>query len=323
VTGGDKVTWLGQTQSGRCAAVRTGTGALVNTEQGEKMSNISEGLDLGNYESTSQSEIDNHLTDVLRRRGPLYEVSANALMLDYNPKFAKLHRRVSDFLGRPDPVNDLLQISGNLASYMLLGWETGIRNNFMGLRRNGLTKEQTMELVMFTQLYAGMRGLGHVYRAVGDFLPAWAPPDVTPEYPEGWAADPDAFKSGLDLSTREMTVEDRENLTGWYEKTIGYVPASILFGLKYHPEFTKVNRAKWEVALRTVPKQLAPYLMLRHNMLTQSVEGLREAALLGKAWGINKHYTIHAITMTAFYFTGFEGLYAAHEALDDLLEDWD
>ena len=181
-----------------------------------------------------------------------------------------------------------------------------------------------MELVMFTQLYAGMRGLGHVYRAVGDYLPAYAPPDepLAPYRAAGWAADPEAFRCGLDLSTREMTAADRANLDAWYEQNIGYVPASILFGLKYHPEFVKVNRAKWEVAIRTLPKQIAPYLMLRHNTITQSVEGLREAALLGKAWGITREYTIQAVMGTVMYFTGFEGLHAPNEALDEILENW-
>ena len=90
-------------------------------------------------------------------------------------------------------------------------------------------KEQTMELVMFSQLYAGMRGLGHVYRATGDFLPAYASPPVPLEFPDGWAPDSEAFKSGLDLSTREMTDTDRANLTDWYERTLGYLPASIAF----------------------------------------------------------------------------------------------
>ena len=38
-----------------------------------------------------------------------------------------------------------------------------------------------MELVMFSQLYAGMRGLGHVYRAVGDLLPVFGEPTVAVE----------------------------------------------------------------------------------------------------------------------------------------------
>jgi hypothetical protein len=202
---------------------------------------------------------------------------------------------------------------------MMLGWETGILNEFHTLRRNGMSKAQLMELVIFSQLYAGMRGLGHVYRAVGDLLPVFADPPGTAPFPEGWAADPAAFKCGLDLSTRSLTDQDRRNLTEWYERTIGFLPKSILFGLKHHPQFVKVNRARWEVAIKTLPKQVAPYLMLRHHTITGSRDGLREAALLGKAWGITPQWLIQGIMGTAMYFTGFEGLYAAYDAVDDLL----
>ena len=279
----------------------------------------SEGLDLSNLYETNQDEVDAHLTKVWSWRGPLYEMYANSLMLDYAPAFAKLHRWGSDFFGRPAIENVVTLSAQNIHSYMMLGWETGILNEFHTLRRNGMTKAQIMELVMFSQLYAGMRGLGHVYRAVGDLLPVWEDPTEPAPFPEGWAADPDAFKCGLDLSMRTMTEDDRRQLTGWYERTIGFVPKSIEFGLKHHPEFVKVNRAKWEVAIQTLPKQIAPYLMLRHHTITGSRDGLREAALLGKAWGITAEWIVQGIMGTAMYFTGFEGLYAAQEAVEDLL----
>jgi|GEM_PF-6554279 hypothetical protein len=284
----------------------------------------SEGLDLTNLDETSEDEINANLIKVWSWRGPLYELYANSLMLDYAPDFAKLHRWGSDFFGRPSHVNIILLSSQNIHSYMMLGWETGILNEFITLRRNGMAKEQVMELVMFSQLYAGMRGLGHVFRAVGETLPAYGPPvEPLAPFPEGWDVDPAAFRCGLDLSTREMTAEDRTKLTEWYEQTIGFLPKSITFGLKYHPEFVKVNRAKWEVAIKTLPKQLAPYLMLRHHTITGSVEGLREAALLGKAWGMTRELVVKGITGSAMFFTGFEGLYTAYEAVDDLLDNWD
>jgi hypothetical protein len=286
------------------------------------MAKFSEGLDLSQMDSITKEEIDSNLMHVYGWRGGTYEFGANALMLDYAPDFAKLHRAGSDLFGRPDPVNILLLGTQNIASYVMLGWETGIFNQFNTLRRNGLTKEEIMELVMFTQLYAGMRGLGHVYRAVGDVLPAFGPPTVAPTFAEGWAPDPQAFKSGLDLTTREMTAADRENLTNWYETTIGYVPKSIAFGLKYHPDFVKVNRAKWEVAIKTLPKQFAPHLMIRMNMLTGSVQGLREAVLLAKAWGISRKHVVNGLSNTVMYFTAFEGYQTAFQALDDILENW-
>jgi hypothetical protein len=283
------------------------------------MVGMSEGLDLTDIDQINPDEVNANLIKVWGWRGPLYEMYANSLMLDYAPDFAKLHRWGSDFFGRPVLSNVILLSSQNILSYMMYGWETGILNEFHTLRRNGLTKKQIMELVMFSQLYAGMRGLGHVYRAVGDLLALWQDVEERAPFPEGWAPDPDAFKSGLDFSTRSLTDEDRNKLIAWYEQTLGYLPNSIQFGIKHHPEFVKVNRAKWEVALKTLPKQVAPYLMLRHHTITGSKEGLREAALLGKAWGITPQLIIQAIAGTAMYFTGFEGLYAAHDALEDIL----
>ena len=283
----------------------------------------SEGLDLSDIDHITGAEIDANLVKVWSWRGPLYELYANSLMLDHAPDFAKLHRWGSDFFGRPSHANVILFSSCNIHSYMMLAWETGILNEFITLRRNGMAKEQIMELVMFSQLYAGMRGLGHVFRAVGEQLPAYGPPvEPLAPFPDGWAVDPDAFRCGLDLSTRKMTAADLDNLTGWYETTLGHVPTSITFGLKYHPEYVKVNRAKWEVAIKTLPKQIVPYLMLRHHTITGSVDGLREAALLAKAWGVTKELVVQSITCTSMYFTGFEGLYAAHTAVDEILENW-
>jgi hypothetical protein len=287
------------------------------------MVGVSEGLDLSNLNETTADEINANLIRVWSWRGPLYELYANSLMLDYAPDFAKLHRWGSDLFGRPSQANIITLSMQNIHSYMMFGWETGILNEFHTLRRNGMPLTQIMELVMFTQLYAGMRGLGHVYRAVGDLLPVFAePPGAAAVFPDGWAADPAAFKCGLDFSTRQLTDQDRTNLTAWYERNIGYVPKSIQFGLKHNPQFVKVNRAKWEVAIKTLPKQVAPYLMLRHHTITGSREGLREAALLGKAWGMSPHWIVQGITGTAMYFTGFDGLYTAYEAVDDLLEEW-
>lgn len=283
----------------------------------------SEGLDLSDIDHITEDEVNANLIKVWSWRGPMYEMYANSLMLDYAPDLAKLHRWGSDFFGRPSHSNIILFSSCNIHSYMMLAWETGILNEFITLRRNGMSKEKIMELVMFSQLYAGMRGLGHVFRAVGETLPAYGPPvEPLAPFPPGWDVDPDAFRSGLDLSTRVMTPADLENLTGWYERTIGFVPDSIRFGLKYHPEYVKVNRAKWEVAIKTLPKQIVPYLMLRHHTITGSREGLREAALLAKAWGITPELIVQSITCTSMYFTGFEGLYTAYAVVDDILENW-
>src|SRR6202011_4670701 len=99
-------------------------------------------------------------------------------------------------------------------------------NEFRHLQSRGLSKAQLMELVMFAQQQSGIRGLQLVYNAVGKYLPDWRDGPGEVPLPAGWAADPDAFKAGLDLSTRALTTDDRSAITRWYESTIGYVPNS-------------------------------------------------------------------------------------------------
>jgi hypothetical protein len=204
--------------------------------------------------------------------------------------------------------------------YILYGWETGVYNEFRHFQSRGFTKAQIMELVMWANLNSGIRGLQVTYNGIGKFLPDFSDGSGEVPWPKGWAPDPDAFKAGLDLSVREMTATDRQNITNWWERNIGYTPNSVLFAMKYHPEFYKWHRARWEIIFQKLPKQSMPYIMLRQHMLTGFRDALKEAALLGKSWGITKEWMVHGLTVSAYY-TGFEGLYAAHDAMDELLKD--
>ena len=295
----------------------------------ETARNMARGLDLADLDETSREESDAHLVNCWENRGPLYDMYASSLMLDYGgPAFIKHHTAASfeteGELKKLSPVaRTILRATHTMSAYVMIGWETGIRNEFFVLRSVGVPARQSMEVVLFSQLYAGIRGLGHTYHAVGDFLPAYADPKAEAEYPPGWAVDPEAFKAGLDYSVPEMTTEDRASLTAWYERTIGSVPDSITFGLKYHADFLKANRGKWEVAIRTLPKQFAPHLMIRQNMLSGNVEGLRESVLLAKSWGMTREIVIMGISGAVMYFNGFEGYYTAVKAVDDLLDNWD
>src|SRR5688572_23481535 len=125
------------------------------------MVGYSEGLNLSNIDETTQEEIDAHINH--RWRQSLYEMYAPSLMTDYAPDIAKLHRWAADIFGRPNPVNVLPNAILQLHSYIFLGHEKGIFNQFKVLQKQGLTRSQIMEIVMFARLVAGMRGLGHVY----------------------------------------------------------------------------------------------------------------------------------------------------------------
>ena len=286
---------------------------------------IDDGLDLENLETTSQAEIDTYLQQMWSHRGLVYEMTANSLWLDTRPDFAKLHRRGARLFGRIDgkldPTRGPMTGLGLLFDYIYLGWEVGILNQIDSLKSRQVSKAQIMELVMAAQIWSGMRGLESVYRAAGLYLRDYQDSPTPAGFPEGWSVDPDAFKCGLDMSTLEVTPADERNLIDWYMRTLGEVPCSITFGLKYHPTFIKANRAKWENAFKSaLPKQMMPYLMLRHNTVVGNKDGIREGALLGRAWGMSRGWIINAVTVAAFYFTGTEGLYAVNDAVADILD---
>jgi hypothetical protein len=265
-----------------------------------------------------------------RERGHYYQLTADTIAL-YRPDVYDRYRKgLSSFPNRLRQTGteeslavELIVTSlGHLPMYIMYGWETGIYNEFRHLQGRGFTQAQLMELVMYTQLNAGIRGLQHVYNAVAKILPFWSQAAEPAPFPAGWVPDPAAFQAGLDLSTRDLTDADRRNVTDWYERTIGYVPRSVTFAIKRHPEFFKWHRARWEIIFQTLPKQVVPYIMLRQHLLTGSRDALREAVLLGKAWGITREWIVHGLTVSAYY-TGFEGLYAATDAVDDILDAWE
>jgi hypothetical protein len=265
-----------------------------------------------------------------RWRGHFYQLTADLVMLEHRPDYAKafydtipaFRNRLRE-TGEEDSEGVELTAASlqHLPMYILYGWETGIYNEFRHLYFRGLTRAQLLELVLFAQLQAGMRGLQLVYNSVSRLLVDLPDPPQPALFPKGWAPDPEAFKAGLDLSTRELTAQDHERITSWYERTIGYVPGSVRFAMTYHPEMYKWQRARWEIIFQTLPKQTAPYVMIRQHMLTGNREALREAVLLGKAWGVSREWTVHGLMVSAFY-TGFEALHVAHAAVDDILAAW-
>jgi len=157
-------------------------------------------------------------------------------------------------------------------------------------------------------------------RALGIILGDYVENGREIDWPEGWAPDMDAFKCGLDTSTRQLTPQDQRAIEDWYEATIGYVPRWVHFLAQHDPVSLKAYRGRWEGTFRgALPKQMMPYLSIRHNTVIGNADGLREAVLLGKAWGMTKPYLVNTIVQSAHYYTGIERLSMVDEALDGVL----
>ena len=67
---------------------------------------------------------------------------------------------------------------------------------------------------------------------------------------------------------------------------------------------------------------MMPYLMLRYTTINGFQDGIREAALLGRAWGMTRPYIVHAVMSAAYYMNGLAAVAVAQRALGELLDDW-
>jgi hypothetical protein len=286
------------------------------------------GLDLDNVEVTGREEIAAFRDAVIEGTGGrlTYPVGAYSVMLANRPDMLKLHFRQMSSIGVGSGQGEL----SALARITMLNWylfdryEDGILAELRGMQRAGATKEQVSEVLAIAFMHCGPSGLRFLHSAAFDFLEGYEETGSPMTFPAGWAPDAEALRSGIDLSTPEMTEHDRRALFSWYEKTIGEVPRSVRFLDRHNPDYLKAWRAKLEGTLRgALPKQVLPYILIHFNVNRGFGPGIREGVLLGRAWGMSKDQVVHAIAFGTGYMAGLDGLYAVEDAVGDLLEaDW-
>jgi hypothetical protein len=282
---------------------------------------VSRGLNLDDVEHTTQEEIDTYLNYARNNHVPLYLQTSHTVWLENRPDMMKLHHRVLPNFRHPDMPETVFMMSvGQLHTYISLDWEIGITNEFKVMQTQGISKAQLMEIVMSAQIYAGIRGLEAVYRATWPFIRDFQDRPEPAKFPDGWAPDTAAFKAGLDESTLTLTDADRAALNDWYIRNGGEIPKWVTFMTRHRPEFLKAHRLRWEGVFRgALPKQCMPFMMIYHNVVNGYADGLREAVLLGKSWGITRDWLLLAIVGAAYYYTGFEGINMVEDAIGDIL----
>lgn len=288
------------------------------------------GLELGNVEETTREEIAAFRSYQLEaRKGKLmYPLSAYSFVLENRPDMLKLHFR---------QMQQLHAVPGNgetgsaQTCLTMLHWyacnrvEEGIIHEVRASQREGASKAQVNEVFALAFMHSGPSGFRYVYHSSFDYMMTFEEPEKSISWPAGWEPDVEAFATGLDFGAPDFLDGERERLYGWYESTIGYVPRSIEFLTEHNPRFMKAHRGKFEGAMSTgaLPKQMVPYILIHHNMNKGFREGIREATLLGKAWGMTKAQVINAVTLGTGYMTGIDGLYIVDDAIGDILADWE
>jgi hypothetical protein len=285
----------------------------------QKVNPEADGLIITNPDHTSQEEIDAFRAYYAATKGK--SLPGLEMWLELRPDVLKRYRagvrETTSAQWRAYPLPMVLQ---HLHQYAIIGYDDGIAFQLNVARAAGATRGVLLDVLAVAFLHSGPRGMNYVAGSSLQALRDYEDPDPAGRWPEGWALDIEALRSGADFTSVEATPADIEAITGWYESAIGEVPPYVTFLARERPNFLKAYRNRYEHAIRdALPKQELAYLMLNYNVSRGFADGIRENYLLGRAWGIAPEMLADAITW-GFYYGGVECIGAAQTALGDLLD---
>jgi len=283
------------------------------------------GLDLNNVDETTREEIAAFRSHLLEGRDGkfVHPLPGYSVMLENRPDMLKRQLRYLDtaFVIPGEGNYRILAGAAMLHWYIINRFEEGIYHEVRALQTQGAKKEQINELIAIAFMHSGPAGLRFIYDAAFDYLNTYVEPAARARFPPGWAPDPQALESGIDFSHKEMSTEDKRALFDWYEATIGEVPRSVLFLARHDPLVLKGWRCKLEGTMRgALPKQMLPYILINYNTHRGLADGLREAVLLGRAWGMTSAQMSHAVTFAVGFGAGLDAVYVVDRAIGGLLD---
>jgi hypothetical protein len=207
-----------------------------------------------------------------------------------------------------------------LEYYALLGYTEGVRYLVRLWQQQRLNRDQVLEGLAIGFIHMGPRGMETVAAALEHY--EWLKPEAPAGFPEGWAADPGAFRSGMDFSTPDVRPGELEALRSWYERTLGEVPRYVTYLGRYRPRALKAFRARYENCLQLLPKQVMPYTLLHYNVMRGSADGIRENVLLARGFGMTSEVTRRAI-YSALLNAGVETVSLVDRVAGDVFEQWE
>lgn len=237
--------------------------------------------------------------------------------LDQNAEVLKRYRLYCSLTLRVKPA---ITGNGTLAFYALQGYVTGVRYVLHSWRARGVGKAEALEMLAMSFIHAGPRGMQAIAEAAKDIEFEDKPANPA-NYPEGWAADTEAFRSGIDYSTVDLTADEKAQVYDWYLRTIGEIPPYVRFMAEHRPRLLKSHRARIENMLYVLPKQMWPTHMLYYHVMSRLAEGIRESVLLCKAWGVTKSDTLDVIG-NALVYGQMEAATMIQNEAGDVFDGW-
>lgn len=290
------------------------------------------GLDFSVEDRFSDTERD-ALLDWYRKAhgtGDLSLVAFAPFLIDFLPAEFKLSRRHLSAIPQPRAgvaLPDLALILCYLHSYTATAYAKGILYQVISARHLGASKALVMDVFRYAYLSAGPRGMNAVAEYSEGYLREWPDSDVPAHevmWPEGWAPDPKIFRSGIDLSTADITAEEVGMISRWHQRMHGMVPRHVELLAQLHPEAYKLQRIRYERSVGAVmPAQLVPLLALHLAAMRMDKSVMRQSAHQARVLGCRRHHVVQALFSGLRQSIDPMTTESAIEAVGDELAGWE
>jgi alkylhydroperoxidase/carboxymuconolactone decarboxylase family protein YurZ len=248
--------------------------------------------------------------------------------IEHDPTGFKRQRRHVIALGEPVDDAPLPLAAALLAfihTYIVLGMGKGALYETITVRGLGVSRAEILETIALASLHGGPRGINALAEVADEYLREWPEDDGVSgiDWPDGWAPDIGAFRSGIDLGSDELLPGELELLRDWYRRAYGEVPAHVDFLARVAPGALKTQRARFETAVRgALPAQLIPLLSLHLSAVRLWPKPLRRAVQLARALGVARGQVVTALLWAAVYGADIV-METAFDAAGDVLDAWE
>jgi hypothetical protein len=221
----------------------------------------------------------------------------------------------------------LAQILCAIHAYTAGTFPKGVFYEIMSARHMGAPKQLVLDVLGFSYLSAGPPGMNAVAELSTEYLRNWtdAPDLAALRWPEGWKPNPDAFRAGIDYSTPDLSAEEIQRISEWYQRMHGVVPRQVeLFG-RLHPRAYKLQRIRYEKSIgNEMPAQLVPLLLLYLATMRLQPQVMRQSLHQARILGCRRHHVVQTIE-AGLRQTMVQPMYLeqATDAVGDLLAGWE
>jgi hypothetical protein len=262
-------------------------------------------------------------------KGGLDLVPFAPFLIENLPSAFKLSRQ--HLITVPKPRNgvvlpDMATILFYLHTYTAMANPKGILYEIINAREAGAPKALVLDVLNYAYLTSGARGMNAAGEMSAEYMRDWADNEKHGKkfkWPKGWAPDPKAFHSGINLNSSELPPEELRMISEWHQRMHGVVPRHVeLFG-RLHPEAYKVQRIRYEKSIgKTMPAQLAPLMTLHlaaHYLWTGV---MRQAIHQARVLGARRHHVVHTLLMGLRQSIDPMVMEVVADEVGDLLAGW-